>query len=39
MLHISFDTGAVGAGAATRYSPGSGPTKIMRLLVAPAPQH
>jgi hypothetical protein len=30
-------TGAVGAGATSRY--GSGSDQMMRLLVAPAPQH
>jgi hypothetical protein len=35
MLNIKFGTGAVGAGS--RY--GSGSTKMMRLLAAPAPQH
>jgi hypothetical protein len=35
MLNLTF--GAVSAGAASVY--GSGSTKMMRLLAAPAPQH
>jgi hypothetical protein len=37
MLNITFGAFVAGAGAASRY--GSGFTKMMRLLAAPAPQH
>jgi hypothetical protein len=37
MFNTIFEAGAVGAGAASRY--GSGSDQMMRLLVAPAPQH
>jgi hypothetical protein len=37
MFSIGFVAGAVGAGAASWF--GSGSTKMMQLLAAPAPQH
>jgi hypothetical protein len=39
MLNISLEAGAVGAGAGAASFYGSGSSKIMQLLAAPAPQH
>jgi hypothetical protein len=39
MFNTIVGTGAVGAGAASRYGSGSGSDQKMRLLAAPAPQH
>jgi hypothetical protein len=39
MFNTIVGAGEVGAGAASRYSSGSGSDQKMRLLAAPAPQH
>jgi hypothetical protein len=39
MIYTIVGAGAVGAGAASRYSSGSGSDQKMRLLAAPAAQH